>query len=127
MRNLLGGKGANLAEMTGLGLPVQGFTVTTEACIRYYRDGKVIAKEIEDQIYECLSKTEQIVGKKFETQKPVSCFSTFRCPCIDAGMMDTILNLGLNDEVVEGLAQLTQNPVLLMIATDALLQCFQML
>lgn len=86
MRNLLGGKGANLAEMTGLGLPVpRGFTVTTEACIRYYRDGKVIAKEIEDQIYECLSKTEQIVGKKFETQKPVSCFSTFRCPCIDAG------------------------------------------
>jgi pyruvate,orthophosphate dikinase len=112
MRNLLGGKGANLAEMTGLGLPVpRGFTVTTEACIRYYRDGKVIAKEIEDQIYECLSKTEQIVGKKFGDPKNpylVSVRSGARASM--PGMMDTILNLGLNDEVVEGLAQLTQNP-----------------
>ena len=66
MRNLLGGKGANLAEMTNLGLPVpRGFTVTTEACTRYYNDGKVIAKEIEDQVYEHLAKMESIVGKKF--------------------------------------------------------------
>ena len=66
MRNLLGGKGANLAEMTGLGLPVpRGFTVTTEACTRYYEDGKVIAKDIEDQIYENLSKMEEIIGKQF--------------------------------------------------------------
>ena len=70
MRNLLGGKGANLAEMTNLGLPVpRGFTVTTEACTRYYNDGKVIAKEIEDQVYEHLAKMESIVGKKFETPK----------------------------------------------------------
>jgi len=111
MRNLLGGKGANLAEMTGLGLPVpRGFTVTTEACTRYYQDGKVIAKEIEDQIYKALSKTEEIVGKKFGDPKNpflVSVRSGARASM--PGMMDTILNLGLNDEVVEGLAQLTQN------------------
>ncbi|NLM28663.1 MAG: pyruvate, phosphate dikinase [Clostridiaceae bacterium] len=112
MRNLLGGKGANLAEMTGLGLPVpRGFTVTTEACTRYYQDGKIIAKEIEAQIYEALSKTEEIVGKKFGDPKNpflVSVRSGARASM--PGMMDTILNLGLNDEVVEGLAELTQNP-----------------
>ncbi|NLG88531.1 MAG: pyruvate, phosphate dikinase [Clostridiaceae bacterium] len=112
MRNLLGGKGANLAEMTGLGLPVpRGFTVTTEACTRYYQDGRVIAKEIEDQIYEALAKTEEIVGKKFGDPKNpflVSVRSGARASM--PGMMDTILNLGLNDEVVEGLAELTQNP-----------------
>jgi len=112
MRNLLGGKGANLAEMTGLGLPVpRGFTVTTEACTRYYQDGKVISKEIEDQIYKALVKTEEIVGKKFgDPQNPflVSVRSGARASM--PGMMDTILNLGLNDEVVEGLAALTQNP-----------------
>jgi len=112
MRNLLGGKGANLAEMTGLGLPVpRGFTVTTEACTRYYQDGKVIAKEIEDQIYNALAKTEEIVGKKFGDPKNpflVSVRSGARASM--PGMMDTILNLGLNDEVVEGLAALTQNP-----------------
>ena len=111
MRNLLGGKGANLAEMTGLGLPVpRGFTVTTEACTRYYNDGKVIAKEIEDQIYEALRKTEEIVGKKFgDPSNPflVSVRSGARASM--PGMMDTILNLGLNDEVVEGLAKLTNN------------------
>ncbi|MBP7174854.1 MAG: pyruvate, phosphate dikinase [Thermoclostridium sp.] len=112
MKNLLGGKGANLAEMTGLGLPVpRGFTVTTEACTRYYDDGKVIAKEIEDEIYASLAKTEEIVGKKFgDPENPflVSVRSGARASM--PGMMDTILNLGLNDIVVEGLAKLTNNP-----------------
>lgn len=112
MRNLLGGKGANLAEMTSLGLPVpRGFTITTEACTRFYQDGKVIAKEIEEEIYASLSKTEEIVGKKFgDPENPflVSVRSGSRASM--PGMMDTILNLGLNDEVVEGLAKLTQNP-----------------
>ena len=112
MRNLLGGKGANLAEMTGLGLPVpRGFTVTTEACTRYYQDGKVIAPEIEAEIYETLTKVEAIVGKKFgDPANPflVSVRSGARASM--PGMMDTILNLGLNDTVVEGLAKLTGNP-----------------
>ena len=112
MKNLLGGKGANLAEMTGLGLPVpRGFTVTTEACTRYYDDGKTIAKEIEDEIYESLAKTERVVGKKFgDPSNPflVSVRSGARASM--PGMMDTILNLGLNDIVVEGLANLTNNP-----------------
>ncbi len=111
MRNLLGGKGANLAEMTGLGLPVpRGFTVTTEACTRYYNDGKAIAKEIEEEIYAMLSKTEEIVGKTFgDPANPflVSVRSGARASM--PGMMDTILNLGLNDTVVEGLAKLTSN------------------
>ncbi|NLD47998.1 MAG: pyruvate, phosphate dikinase [Clostridiaceae bacterium] len=112
MRNLLGGKGANLAEMTGLGLPVpRGFTVTTEACTRYYDDNRVIAKEIEEEIYAMMSKTEEIVGKRFGDPKNpflVSVRSGARASM--PGMMDTILNLGLNDVVVEGLAQLTNNP-----------------
>jgi pyruvate,orthophosphate dikinase len=112
MKNLLGGKGANLAEMTGLGLPVpRGFTVTTEACIRYYDDGKTIAREIEDEIYESLAKTERVVGKKFgDPNNPflISVRSGARASM--PGMMDTILNLGLNDIVVEGLANLTNNP-----------------
>lgn len=111
MKNLLGGKGANLAEMTGLGLPVpRGFTVTTEACIRYYKDGKVIAPEIENEILQMLAKTEQIVGKSFgDPTNPflVSVRSGARASM--PGMMDTILNLGLNDQVVEGLAKLTNN------------------
>jgi len=112
MKELLGGKGANLAEMTGLGLPVpRGFTVTTEACTRFYEDGEVIAKEIEDEIFATLSKMESIVEKKFgnpENPLLVSVRSGARVSM--PGMMDTILNLGLNDEVVEGLANLTQNP-----------------
>ena len=112
MRNLLGGKGANLAEMTGLGLPVpRGFTITTEACTRYYDDGKVIAKEIQDEIYTSLVKLEEIVEKKFgDPANPflVSVRSGARASM--PGMMDTILNLGLNDVVVEGLAKLTNNP-----------------
>jgi pyruvate,orthophosphate dikinase len=111
MRNLLGGKGANLAEMTNLGLPVpQGFTVTTEACTRYYQDGKVIADEIVDQIYEAMAKTEKIAGKKFgDLENPflVSVRSGARASM--PGMMDTILNLGLNDVAVRGVANLTNN------------------
>jgi pyruvate,orthophosphate dikinase len=112
MRNLLGGKGANLAEMTGLKLPVpRGFTVTTEACARYYQDGRTIAPEIVTEIGAALEKTEAIVGKKFgDSANPflVSVRSGARASM--PGMMDTILNLGLNDVVVEGLAKLTQNP-----------------
>ncbi len=111
MKNLLGGKGANLAEMTGLGLPVpRGFTVTTDACTQYYKDGKTISKEIEDQIYQALATTEATVGKKFgDPANPflVSVRSGARASM--PGMMDTILNLGLNDSVVEGLAKLTGN------------------
>lgn len=111
MRNLLGGKGANLAEMTSLGLPVpQGFTVTTEACTRYYEDGETIAPEIVEQIYDAMEKLEGIVGKKFgDVNNPflVSVRSGARVSM--PGMMDTVLNLGLNDETVEGLAKLTNN------------------
>ncbi|MFS8501099.1 MAG: PEP/pyruvate-binding domain-containing protein, partial [Caldicoprobacter sp.] len=111
MRELLGGKGANLAEMTNLGLPVPpGFTVTTEACTRYYQDGQVIAPEIEEQIYEAMEKVEKIVGKKFgDINNPflVSVRSGARVSM--PGMMDTILNLGLNDVAVEGLARQTNN------------------
>jgi pyruvate, orthophosphate dikinase len=111
MRNLLGGKGANLAEMTGLGMPVpRGFTVTTEACTKYYKDGKVISPEIEEEIYQALSKTEETVGKKLGDQNNpflVSVRSGGRTSM--PGMMDTVLNLGLNDIVVKGLAKLTNN------------------
>jgi len=112
MRNLLGGKGANLAEMTSLGLPVpRGFTVTTEACTRYYQDGRTIAKDIEEQILEALKRTEEIVGKKFgDPSNPLLVSVRSGARVSMPGMMDTILNLGLNDEVVEGLAKLTSNP-----------------
>ena len=112
MRNLLGGKGANLAEMTNLGLPVpQGFTVTTEACTRYYEDGRKISDDILEQIFAALDQTEKIVGKKLgDSENPflVSVRSGARASM--PGMMDTILNLGLNDETVEGLTKLTNNP-----------------
>ncbi len=112
MRNLLGGKGANLAEMTSLGLPVpQGFTVTTEACNDYYDKGKVISEDIIKQINEALKVTEKVVGKTFgDSADPflVSVRSGARASM--PGMMDTILNLGLNDEAVLGLAKLTNNP-----------------
>ncbi len=112
MKNLLGGKGANLAEMTNLGLPVpQGFTVTTEACTRYYQDGRVIASDIQEQIYEYLAKMEEICGKKFgDPANPLLVSVRSGARVSMPGMMDTILNLGLNDEVVEGLAKLTNNP-----------------
>ena len=111
MRDLLGGKGANLAEMTGLGMPVpQGFTISTEACTQYYEDGKKINTEIEKEIYTALAKAEQINGKKFgDIDNPflVSVRSGARVSM--PGMMDTILNLGLNDDTVVGLANLTGN------------------
>jgi len=111
MRGILGGKGANLAEMTVAGMPVpQGFTVSTEACTKYYEDGKVISPEIEGQIKEYLGKMEEICGKKFgDPANPllVSVRSGSRASM--PGMMDTILNLGLNDVVVEGLASFTGN------------------
>ncbi len=112
MRNLLGGKGANLAEMTSIGLPVpQGFTVTTEACTKYYEDGKELAKEVVDQIFEALEIVEKEQDKKFGDNKNpllVSVRSGARASM--PGMMDTILNLGLTDESVEALASLTNNP-----------------
>ncbi len=112
MRNLLGGKGANLAEMTGLGLPVpRGFIITTEACTRYYDDDKTIHATIQEEIFAALAKVEQDAGKKFgDPTNPylVSVRSGARASM--PGMMDTILNLGLNDVVVEGLAKLTENP-----------------
>ena len=111
MKNLLGGKGANLAEMTGLGLPVpRGFTITTEACNRYYEDGETISDEICGEIFATLSKTEETVGKRLGNPEDpflVSVRSGARASM--PGMMDTILNLGLNDEVVVGLAKLTGN------------------
>ena len=111
MRNLLGGKGANLAEMTNLGLPVpQGFTVTTEACNKYYHDNETISADITQEIEVALKKTEEVTGKKFGSKENpllVSVRSGARASM--PGMMDTILNLGLNDEVVEGLASLTNN------------------
>ncbi|HHW58395.1 MAG TPA: pyruvate, phosphate dikinase [Clostridia bacterium] len=111
MRDLLGGKGANLAEMTRLGLPVpQGFTVTTEACTRYYQDGKTIAPEIVEQIYEYMAKLEEITGKKFgDPTNPLLVSVRSGARVSMPGMMDTILNLGLNDETVEGLAKATNN------------------
>ena len=105
MRELLGGKGANLAQMVRLGMPVpQGFTVSTEACTRYYDDGKVIAPEIEAEIYEKLAEIEKINGKKFgDTKTPLLVSVRSGARASMPGMMDTILNLGLNDEVVEGM------------------------
>jgi len=112
MRNLLGGKGANLAEMTSLGLPIpQGFTVSTEACTEYYNCGKKISSEIEEQIFSALRELEEIQGKKFGDESDpllVSVRSGARASM--PGMMDTILNLGLNDKSVEGFALKTGNP-----------------
>ena len=112
MRNLLGGKGANLAEMTNIGLPVpQGFTITTEACTKYYEDGKKINDEIQGQIMDYIVKMEDITGKKFGDKKNpllVSVRSGARASM--PGMMDTILNLGLNEDVVETISELSGNP-----------------
>ena len=111
MRNLLGGKGANLAEMTGLGLPVpQGFTVTTEACTQYYEDGRQINDEIMGQIMTAMSKLEEITGKKFgDKENPLLVSVRSGARASMPGMMDTILNLGLNEEVVEALAKASGN------------------
>ena len=112
MRELLGGKGANLAEMSNLGMPVpQGFTVTTEACTQYYNDGRTIAPEIEAEIMEHLAKLEEKTGKKFgDTANPLLVSVRSGARASMPGMMDTILNLGLNDVSVEGFAAKTDNP-----------------
>ena len=111
MRELLGGKGANLAEMTGLGLPVpQGFTITTEACTRYYEDGRQISPEIQAEILEYIGKMEQITGKKFgDLENPLLVSVRSGARASMPGMMDTILNLGLNEQVVEVMARRSGN------------------
>ena len=112
MRNLLGGKGANLAEMTNIGLPVpQGFTITTEACTKYYEDGREINSEIQEQINEYIVKMESITGKKFgDKENPLLVSVRSGARASMPGMMDTILNLGLNEEVVESIAKQSNNP-----------------
>ena len=112
MRELLGGKGANLAEMAGLGLPVpQGFTITTEACTRYYDDGKKIGTDIQKQVMEYIDKLEKSAGKKFgDLKNPLLVSVRSGARASMPGMMDTILNLGLNEKVVETLAKQTKNP-----------------
>ena len=112
MRNLLGGKGANLAEMTNIGLPVpQGFTITTEACTQYYEDGREINEEIQSQINEYIVKMEEITGKKFgDKENPLLVSVRSGARASMPGMMDTILNLGLNEEVVNTLAEKSNNP-----------------
>lgn len=112
MKNLLGGKGANLAEMTNLGLPIpQGFTVTTEACTDYYTSGKMITDEIKGQIFDAIGELEKIQGKKFgDTEDPLLVSVRSGARASMPGMMDTILNLGLNDIAVEGFANKTGNP-----------------
>ena len=112
MRDLLGGKGANLAEMTKIGLPVPfGFTVTTEACTRYYDEGETIGQDIVDDIYVKLADLENVAGKKFgDAANPLLVSVRSGAKISMPGMMDTILNLGLNDETVEGLSALTENP-----------------
>ena len=111
MKNLLGGKGANLAEMTNLGIPVpQGFTITTEACTKYYEDGEVISNVIVEQIMKALVKTEELTGKSFgDFNNPLLVSVRSGARASMPGMMDTILNLGLNDKTVEGIAKLTGN------------------
>ena len=112
MRELLGGKGANLAEMTNLGLPVpQGFTISTEACTQYYEDGKVINPEIQAEIMEYIAKMEDITGKKFgDLENPLLVSVRSGARASMPGMMDTILNLGLNEQVVDVIAKKSNNP-----------------
>ncbi len=112
MRELLGGKGANLAEMTNIGLPVpQGFTVTTEACTQYYEDGRKINDEIQSQIMEYIEKMEGITGMKFgDKENPLLVSVRSGARASMPGMMDTILNLGLNEEVVEVMSKKSGNP-----------------
>ena len=111
MKPLLGGKGANLAEMTSLGMPIpQGFTVTTEACTDYYTSGKKITDEIKNQIFEALGWLEEVNGKKFgDINDPLLVSVRSGARASMPGMMDTILNLGLNDESVKGFALKTGN------------------
>ena len=112
MRELLGGKGANLAEMTNIGLPVpQGFTITTEACTKYYEDGKQINADIQAELMENIEKMEKITGKKFgDKSNPLLVSVRSGARASMPGMMDTILNLGLNEEVVQTLIDNSNNP-----------------
>ena len=112
MRELLGGKGANLAEMTNIGLPVpQGFTITTEACTQYYEDGRKINEDIQKEILEYVTKLEGITGKKFgDLENPLLVSVRSGARASMPGMMDTILNLGLNEDVVNVLATKSGNP-----------------
>lgn len=125
---LLGGKGAVLAEMTNLGLPIpQGFTVTMEACTEYYNDGKKINEEIQNQIFAALKTLEEIQGKKFgrDNNDPLLVSVRSGARASMPGMMDTILNLGLNDVAVEGFAAKTGTQGLLMIHIEDLFKCIQ--
>ena len=112
MRELLGGKGANLAEMTNIGLPVpQGFTITTEACTQYYEDGRQINADIQAEINDYIVKMEEITGKKFgDLENPLLVSVRSGARASMPGMMDTILNLGLNEQVVEVMAKKSGNP-----------------
>ncbi len=112
LKNLLGGKGANLAEMTNIGLPVpSGFTITTEACTKYYEDGEVLNSEIENEIYETLKKLEEKTGKEFgSTTNPLLVSVRSGARASMPGMMDTVLNLGMNDLVAENFSKVTNNP-----------------
>lgn len=125
MRELLGGKGANLAEMTGLGLPVpQGFTITTEACTQYYEDGREINDEIQAQINEYIVKMEEITGKKFgDKENPLLVSVRSGARASMPGMMDTILNLGLNETVVNVIAEKSGNPAGHGTATEGSSRC----
>ena len=125
MREILGGKGANLAEMTNLGLPVpQGFTVSTEACTQYYEDGRQINGDIQAQILDAVVELEKIAGKKFgDKENPLLVSVRSGARASMPGMMDTILNLGLNEEVVETLAKKSGNPRWAWTATDVSSRC----
>ena len=111
MKGLLGGKGANLAEMTKIGLPVPfGFTITTEACNRYYDENMTIGQDLIDSIYEKVAELEEVTGKKFgSTENPLLVSVRSGAVISMPGLMDTVLNLGLNEQSVEGLAALTEN------------------
>ena len=125
MRELLGGKGANLAEMTNIGLPVpQGFTISTEACTKYYEDGRKINDEIMAEINEYIVKMEGITGKKFgDKENPLLVSVRSGARASMPGMMDTILNLGLNEDVVDVIAKKSNNPRWPGTATAALSRC----
>ena len=129
MRELLGGKGANLAEMTHIGLPVpQGFTISTEACTQYYEDGRKINDEIQAQIMEYIVKMEEVVGKKFgDKENPLLVSVRSGARASMPGMMDTILNLGLNEDVVEVMSANQATPVGLGTATEDSFRCTQTL
>ena len=125
MKNLLGSKGANLKVMTNIGLPVpQGFTITTEACTKYYEDGREINDEIKTQIDEYIIKMEEITGKKFgDKENPLLVSVRSGAKTSLPGMMDTFYNLGLNEEMVNALDEKSNNPRLTWIAIEDLFKC----